>query len=197
MGQKDIIWVMNARVRMLVIVACLAILAQPFAYAIPGRDKRREEERKEEKLIKKIAHETNPGKKAKLQIKLAKMKLDSANDAYRRRDFSEGKSLLQQYLDQVKTSWSTLEGAGEPVKKHLGAFMKLEMTLSSDVRFLEDLRRSIPYPESEFVKKVEKECSAVHTQVLQALFPDGYSRRHHSSHKSPGKSTEAAGAAKP
>lgn len=183
---------MNSRVRMLIAIACLAILGQPFAYAIPGRDRHKEEE----KLIRKIEHERNPGKKARLQIKLAKLKLDSANDAYHRRDFAKGKSLLQEYLDQIKTSWNTLQGAKAPVKKHLRAFMKLELTLSSDARFLEDLRRSIPYPESEFIKKVEKESSAVHTQVLQALFPEGYRRKNRSRRKAP-KAGKAAAAAKP
>lgn len=158
--------------RMLVAAGCLAILGSPFAYAVPGR-----KNDNEEKLVAKIAREKNPGKKAKLQIKLAKLKLSEADAAYRQNDFREGRMHLKQYLEQIKASWSTLQGAKDGVKKHLRAFMKLEMSLGQDGRFLQDMRQRIPYPESEFVKQIEKESSAVHNQVLEALFPSGFLRK--------------------
>lgn len=159
--------------RMLVAAGCLVILASPFAHATPGRNNKK----REEKLAAKIAREKNPGKAAKLRMKLAKLKLSEANEAYRQQNFEEGKALLQQYLEQVKASWATLQGAPKAVKKHLGAFMKLEMSLSRDGRFLEDMREGIPYPHSEFVKEIEKESNTVHTQVMEALFPSGYMRK--------------------
>ncbi len=159
---------------MLVAAGCLAMMGFPFAYAIPGRNKDKD---KEEKLIEKIEREKNPGKKAQLQIKLAKMKLSEADAAYSHQRFAEGKALLQQYLDQIKTSWATLQSANGAAKKHLRAFMKLEMSLGEDERFLEDMRHRIPYPESEFVKQIQKESSAVHALVLEALFPTGFLRK--------------------
>jgi len=174
---------MSLKTRMLVAAGCLAMLGIPFAYAIPGRNKDND---KEGKLVEKIQREKNPGKKARLQIKLAKLKLSEADEAYHQKDFDRGKALLQQYLEQIKTSWATLHSANEAVKRHLEAFMKLEMSLSEDERFLEDMRHRIPYPESEFVKKVEEESSAVHAQVLEALFPTGYMRKQRT--KGPGHS---------
>lgn len=157
---------------MLVIAGCIAILGCPFAYAIPARN----EHKKEEKLTAKIAREKNPGKKARLQMKLAKIKLIEANEAYLKKDFAEGKSLLKEYLEQIKTSWVTLQNSKEPVKKHLNAYMTLEMSLDHDERFLKDLREGVPYPHSEFVKQIENESKMVHDQVLEALFPSGFLR---------------------
>jgi hypothetical protein len=154
---------------MVVAAACLAILGQPFAHAMPGR-----KDDKEPKLIAKIEQETNPGKKARLQLRLAKLKLEEADQAYRSRNFEDGKALLKQYLDEVRNSWATLQGAGSAMRKHLGALKALEISLRENDRLLEDLRHRVPYPESDFVKEIEKESSEVHNQVLEAIFPGGY-----------------------
>lgn len=169
---------------MFVAAACLTILAQPFACAMPGRNKD-----KEEKLIAKIEREKNPGKKARLQVRLAKLKLEEADAAYRGRNFAEGKAVLQQYLDQVKASWATLQGADNAVKKHLRAFMNLEISLRENGRFLEDMRHRVPYPENKFIKEIERESSAVHDQVLEALFPGGFSPKRRSRRSMPPKSS--------
>ena len=153
---------------MVVAAACLAILGQAFAHSAPGRNND-----KEQKLIARIEHETNPGKKAKLQLRLAKLKLAEADRAYRPRNFEEGKALLHQYLDEVRNSWATLQATGSAIRKHLGALKELEISLRENDRLFEDLRHRVPYPESDFVKEIEKESSEVHNQVLDAIFPGG------------------------
>jgi hypothetical protein len=159
---------MSLNFRVVVAAACLAVLGQPFVYAAPGRDKE-----KEGNLIARIEREQNPGKKARLQLRLAKLKLTEANEAYHARNFAEGKELLQQYLDHVRGSWATLGAADEGVRKHLRAFKDLEISLREDARFLEDMSHQVPYPESETVKEIAKESSAVHNRVLEAIFPAG------------------------
>jgi hypothetical protein len=179
---------------MFVATACLAILTPPFAFPMPGRIRD-----KEEKLAARIEREKNPGKKARLQIRLAGLKLRQAGAAYDHQNFSGGEAFLQQYLDQVKGSWATLQGANNAIRKHAGAFTELEIALREDDRLLEDLSRRVAYPESEGIKEIEKESSAVHNQVLEALFPDGFSQKEGSRHSLPPRSsvTPAAGPAKP
>jgi hypothetical protein len=158
--------------RMVVAASLLAILGQPSVHASPGRNKD-----KEEKLIAKIERENNPGKKARLQLRLAKLNLREADRAYHARDFAEGKALLRQYLGSVKDSWTTLQAADNGARKHLRAFKDLEISLREDDRFLEDLSHRVPYPESETIKEIAKESSAIHNQVLEAIFPGGISPR--------------------
>ena len=153
---------------MVVAALFLSILGQPSSYAVPGRNKE-----KEEKLTARIQEEKSPGKKARLQLRLAKLKLREADEAYHSRDFSQGKGLLQQYLEQVRNSWATLQGATDGIKKHMRAFKDLEISLRENDRFLEDLRHRVPYPESETVKKIAKESGVVHDEVLDAIFPSG------------------------
>lgn len=154
---------------MVLAAACLSILWQPFAVPSPGRN-----HDKEEKLAARIESEKNPGKKARFQLRLAKLKLSEADDAYRSRNFDQGKLLLQQYLREIRNSWETLQYTENAVRKHLGAFKDLEISLREDDRFLEDLRHRVPYPESEAIKEIEKESSEVHNQVLEAIFPSDF-----------------------
>ncbi len=169
--------------------ACLSILWQPFALPSPGRSND-----KEEKLAARIESEKNPGKKARLQLRLAKVKLSEADDAYRSRNFDQGKLLLQQYLREIRNSWNTLQGADNAVRKHLGAFKDLEISLREDDRFLEDLRHRVPYPESEAIKGIEKESSEVHNQVLEAIFPSGFVPKKGRKRPSPPRGAIPAGA---
>ena len=149
-------------------VLCFAVLGQPFCYAFPGRAKD-----KEEKLIAKIERTKNPGKKARLQVRLARLKLIKAIDAYDHNDFQKGLALLQEYRQQIDLSWNTLEGSKRGVAKHFDAYKALEIGLREDGRLLEDLRMRVPYPESESIEEIAKECSKVHSQVLGVLFPPG------------------------
>lgn len=159
---------LRLNLRLVAAAACLALLGQTLAHAARGRNQDRED-----KLTARIASELNPGKKARLQLRLAKLKLAGADAAYHARNFDEGRKLLRQYLEQIKASWATLDGVENGAQKHLGALKKLEISLREDDRFLEDLSRRVPYPESETVKAIAKESSTVHNQVLDAIFPVG------------------------
>jgi hypothetical protein len=159
---------MSLTPRLVTAVVFLALLGQPFVHASPGQSTG-----KEENLTARIEREQNPGKKARLQVRLAKLKLTEADEAYHSRDFARGRDLLKEYLIQIRASWATLQGAQDGVRKHLRAFKDLEIALREDDRFLQDMSRRIPYPESETVKAIAKESSAVHNQVLEAIFPAG------------------------
>lgn len=169
---------MSSSARLFIAFVCFAVMVQPFAYSMPRHNKD-----KEYKLTQKIEREKNPGKKARLQMRLARLKLNQANAAYNHRNFIEGKILIQEYLKEVKISWATLQNAHNAMRKHARAFMDLEISLREDDRLLRDMQRSIPYPESESIKQVAGESSVIHTQVLEALFPDGY--RHKKRSKRP------------
>jgi hypothetical protein len=154
--------------RLVVAMVGLAVLGPPFVYGIPGQNKGQEEN-----LIARINQEQNPGKKSRLQLRLAKMKLKEGEEAYHARDFTEGKILLQEYLVHVRESWNTLEESEGGTRKHLGAYKELEISLREEDRSLEDLSHRVPYPEDESIKTIAKEISVVHNQVLEAIFPAG------------------------
>lgn len=167
-----------------VTATCFAILAQAFAYAAPAKNQEREKD-----LAAKIAQEQNPGKKARLQLRLARLKLADADVAYHERDFAGGRTFLEQYLEQVRNSWATLENTEDGAGKHLGALKDLEISLREDGRILEDLRRRVPYPESEAIKDIATESGEVHNRVIEALFPSGYPQKGKRKHQEAPKSS--------
>ncbi|HXH50040.1 MAG TPA: hypothetical protein VNM47_11915 [Terriglobia bacterium] len=169
--------------RLVVAMVGLAVLGPPFVYGAPGRNKGQEEN-----LIARIKQEQNPGKKSRLQLRLAKMKLKEAEEAYHDRNFAEGKVLLQEYLDHVRECWATLEGSEGGTRKHLGAYKELEISLREEDRSLEDLGHHVPYPEDESIKTVAKEISVVHNQVLEAIFPAGLPPKERSKRTTPSRS---------
>ncbi|HEX5411789.1 MAG TPA: hypothetical protein VFZ27_07990 [Terriglobia bacterium] len=158
---------MASSLRTVLAMAGILVLGQPFIYTASGRNKSQEE-----RLIVRIDREQNPGKKARLQLHLAKIKFSEAHDAYRDRQFAEGKALLQQYLDRVRQTWATLQSADGGPRRHLGAYKDLEISLREQDRLLDDLSHQVPYPDNETIEAVAKENRAVHNQVLEVIFPD-------------------------
>jgi hypothetical protein len=169
--------------RLVVAMVGLAVLGPPFVYGALGRNKGQEEN-----LIARIKQEQNSGKKARLQLRLAKMKLKEAEVAYHDRNSAEGKTLLQQYLGYIRESWATLQGSDGGARKHLGAYKELEISLREEDRLLEDLSNRVPYPEDESIKTTAKEISVVHNQVLEAIFPAGLLPKERSKRSMPPRS---------
>ncbi|HUZ46602.1 MAG TPA: hypothetical protein VMW54_08190 [Terriglobia bacterium] len=147
------------------------VLGQPPCFAF-HREPRPSNE-KEEKLVAKIEREMNPGKKARLQIRLARMKLLTAIESYDHNDFEKGRMLLQEYREQINASWKTLQGSRRGIAKHFRAYKDLEIGLREDERLLNDLRHRVPYPENRSIETIAKESGEIHSQVLGVLFPPG------------------------
>ncbi len=125
----------------------------------------------EAKLLAKIEREKNPVKKAKLEIELARLRLQKAQDAYGKDNPSEGLGLLKAYVDNMKSSWQTLRTSGRQASRKPQGFKQLEIALREDSRALEDLQRSLPYSDQEPVRKAVEEVLKMRSEVLQALFP--------------------------
>lgn len=124
-----------------------------------------------EKLQVKIERERNPVKKAKLEIKLARLKLEHAQDAYSKGNVSAGAELLNAYVDDMKSSWQTLLDSGRVASRKPQGFKELEIALREDSRVLEDLEHRIPVFDRKPVERAAGEAEKLHRQVLQALFP--------------------------
>jgi hypothetical protein len=155
--------------RAFLIAAALSLVmpGRPCCYASP----RRNNDSKEAEIVAKIAQEKNPGKKARLEIRLARLKLLDADSAYRHNDFLRGEALLQEYWRQIDLSWKTLESAPRGPSRHLKACRELEIGLREDGRRLEDLRDAVPYPDNDPIEKIAKEISRLHSRVMEVLFP--------------------------
>jgi len=125
----------------------------------------------EQDLLDRIQREQNPVKKAKLELRLGRLKMQQALDAYGKGQLDQGKSLLDGYLSRVKSSWQILKGSGRNAVKQPQGFRELDIALREDSRSLEDISKRVSYFDRDPVEQTMQQVNQVHDEVLHALFP--------------------------
>ena len=126
---------------------------------------------KEGDLVARLARETDPVNHAKLEIRLARVKLFQAIAAFDQGNIAGCRELLAGYLERLRSAWSTLQKSGRPAHKRPQGFKELDIELREDSRYLEDLKHRFPFTERESVEKVAHDVEDLRNEVLKALFP--------------------------
>lgn len=122
-------------------------------------------------LEARIQRESNPVRKAKYQIRLSRVKLLQAIDAYDRGKLDEGRRLLSAFLEQIRQSWQTLEASGRGAVKQPQGFKELDIELREDARLLVDLAHRVSFVDRDPIEKARLEAEHIREEVLRALFP--------------------------
>jgi hypothetical protein len=154
--------------RHLTFTLLLTVLAVVSLGTASAKDRRTDSE---QDLLDRIQREQNPVRRSKLEIRLGRLKMQQAIDAYGQGRIDQGKSLLDGYLDRVKSCWQTLKGSGRNAVKQPQGFRELDIALREDSRTLEDMSKRISYFDREPVEQTMQEVNQVHDEVLHALFP--------------------------
>jgi len=142
-----------------------------LAVMLPGTRASARRQETEEELQARIQQERNPVKKAKLEIRVGRVRLRKAIAAYDGGDVSQGADLLKGYVEQMKSSWQTLQRSGRQAAHQSQGFKELDIALREDSRLLEDLAHRISYFNRASVEKTRQEIEAMRSEVLRALFP--------------------------
>jgi hypothetical protein len=153
-------------------VLALFVLVGLAGGASPGR-----RQDNEARLQARLEREQNPVKRAKLEIRLGRVKLLQAIDAFDKRDTPECHRLLAAYLERMRSAWATLQGSGRQAWRHPQGFKELDIALREDTRFLEDFAHRVPYHERAPMEKVAQEVEHLRSEVLRALFPSERPRK--------------------
>jgi hypothetical protein len=146
--------------------ATLIVLGLPWGGLSPARRPDAEGD-----LLARIQLEQNPVKKAKYEIRLGRVKLLQAIDAYGKGSLEQCQQLLGDYLGRIKDSWQLLQSSGRRAVRHPQGFKELDIELREDGRMLEDLKHRMPYMDREPVEKAAQEVERIRAEVLRALFP--------------------------
>ena len=125
----------------------------------------------EQKLQARIERERNPVKRAKLKVRLGRVKLLQAIDAYDKTDHGPYQKLLDEYLEVMRSAWKDLQESGRQAWRKPDGFKQLDIGLREDTRFLDDFMHRVPYEERGSVEKVYHEAEKIRSAVLEALFP--------------------------
>lgn len=148
------------------IVWCLALAGAAAPSPLAARRPDTEED-----LLARLEREHNPVKKAKLEIRLGRVKLDQAVGAYNQDDVERGDTLVGIFFKHMQSAWDTLRGTERNPMKRPDGFRQLDIALREDARLLEDVQHRVPYDQRGPVSKVAQEVDRLHNQVIQALFP--------------------------
>jgi hypothetical protein len=125
----------------------------------------------EEQLLQRIQGEQNPVKKAKDEIKLARLKFTQVHDAYSQGHIEAGAKLLGTFVGEVKTSWKLLQDSGRKASKQPDGFRELEISLREHVRSLQDLGRTVSYFDRAPLVNAAQELEEMRVKVLHAMVP--------------------------
>ena len=126
----------------------------------------------EQQLLQRIQAEQNSVKKAKDEIKLARLKLTQVQDAYSHGHIEAGAKLLGMLVDELQTSWKLLRDSGRKASKHSEGFRELDIALRENVRALQDLGRTVSYFDRAPLTNAAQQLDQVRDEVLHALFPE-------------------------
>lgn len=121
-------------------------------------------------LERKIKRETRPVRKARLQIDLARLRLDKSLKAYAAFEIERGAELLKTYDKAIQDADSTLRNSGRKPAQQPRGFKDLEIAIRRDIRVLEDLKRRVPFNDRGEVQSTIDRVDQVREQVLEAMF---------------------------
>jgi len=127
----------------------------------------------EPELLARLANESNPAKKAKIEIRIGSLKLEQAAAAYNREEVEAGAKLLDSYLGWMKQAWNLLHDSGRDASHRPQSLIDLDIALREDVSKLADLRVHTPLADRSPLERIGAETDALHTRVLAALLPGG------------------------
>jgi len=152
--------------------ACLAVLI----VALAGGSLQAFREDREEDLLPRIEHERDPVKKAKFEIRLARLKLRQGAAACEKDDHDGCSKSLSGYLELMKSSWKDLKSSGRNAVKQPSGFKELDIALREDAHTLDDLKRRMPIEDVGGIDSVIGEAEKIHDEDFTALFPGGEPR---------------------
>jgi hypothetical protein len=132
-------------------------------------------EASEQELTARISQESNPTRKAKLEIQLGELKLSEAVTAYDDDQFEAGHKLLETYRSWMHQAWELLEKSGRDAGRKPQGFKDLDIALRESARRLNDLKQRTPYVDRAGIENVAAQIDTLHSQVFTALFPGGES----------------------
>ena len=125
----------------------------------------------EEDLRSRLQRESNPVKKARYEIRLGRLQLLEAIDAFDKHDANKAQDLLGAYLTHIRSAWQLLQSSGRNAFRHPEGFKELDIALREDGRLLEDLSHRLSYYERGEVDKTAKEIEQIRAEVIKELFP--------------------------
>ncbi len=138
------------------LLAPVAAAVAAFAAAPPGG-------------IEEVKREPNPEKRSDKAVKNAEQKMKEAGIAFRRGDREKMMAALEEMLDSLRLSKTSLEETGKPPRKLAGHYKKAEQGSTRILRLLNDLVDALFAEDRPPVRRILNSVQTLHDGFLMAI----------------------------
>lgn len=120
-------------------------------------------------LKARLERESDPIKKARLELRLAELALNEATRLYEKGDTEKGLARLEEMLSLVVAAYDRLQATGRDPRKRPSGFKETEIKMREFSRRVEDLRVSLTIEEREGIEKIEARLVELRDHLLHRL----------------------------
>ena len=122
-----------------------------------------------DRLRQKLAREDDPGKRAKITVKIGVELLKQTRRLYRSEEFTQAEAKLGEYLEAVSGAYRELNESGRQARRQPRGFKELEIHLRKSRRTLTALARSVPFSYRGPLDKTMQDLRAMRSDLLHQL----------------------------
>lgn len=121
------------------------------------------------KLRDKLAREDDPANRAKITVRIGEKLLKKISQLYDAGAYTDGESLLAEYLQSVRAAHQDLQQSGRDARRKPKGFKHLEIHLRKSERKLQDLARRLPFDVREPLEAARTQMEEIRQELLTAL----------------------------
>ena len=121
------------------------------------------------KVEAKLARQSNPIKKARLQVELAEISFNEGRKLYLENDPESGLEKLKEMLSWSEKSHDVLFGTGRDPRKKPSGFKKVEIKLRKLDRRVKALSLAVPFEEREEMAKITKRLLELREHLMLSI----------------------------
>lgn len=121
------------------------------------------------KLQRDLARQSDPGRRAKISVKIAEELLRQTHLLYREDSFEEAQLRLDDYFSTVRSAFDDLQNSGRDARRKPNGFKNLEIHLRKSQRRLRDVSRALPLDRRAPVETALSKLKGMQKQLLLSL----------------------------
>jgi hypothetical protein len=115
--------------------------------------------------------ETDPVRRAKVFPRLGGAQIDEMQRLADAGDFVRSGALLEEYRDEVKSTFDALKATGVDAERKPGGFKELEIHLRKALKQIDDLVRRVPDGPRVPFQVARQDVIKVNRELIDLLFP--------------------------
>jgi hypothetical protein len=125
------------------------------------------------KALDRYEHETDPVRKAKELAKFGNDQVELAGKELKSGDDVGSLHTLEQYRDEVQSTFKDLKATGLNAENKPAGFKELQISLRETTRHVDDLIFALPVDKRPFFREIRTDLGQVQNDLIDMLFPRG------------------------